>query len=60
MAAHLGEVLWVSGDTGAAREVWREALKRDPDHAILIGTLDRLGVDASALLPVRDTPGGSE
>ena len=60
VAAHLGEVLWVSGDTGAAREVWRAALKRDPDHAVLIGTLDRLGVDAPTILPARDTPGGSE
>ena len=60
VAAHLGEVLWVSGDTGAAREVWREALERDPDHPILTSTLDRLGVDAHAILPAgEEASGGS-
>jgi tetratricopeptide (TPR) repeat protein len=31
VAAHLGEVLWVSGDQDAAREVWEAALRRKPD-----------------------------
>jgi tetratricopeptide (TPR) repeat protein len=31
VAAHLGEVLWVSGDQPAAREVWEAALRRKPD-----------------------------
>jgi len=39
--AHLGEVLWVSGDTAAAREVWGAALKFDPSHPVLMKTLER-------------------
>ncbi|MGM0594056.1 MAG: tetratricopeptide repeat protein [Pseudomonadota bacterium] len=41
IAAHLGEVLWVSGDQAAAREVWNEALEYDPDHRVLQQTLER-------------------
>jgi predicted negative regulator of RcsB-dependent stress response len=32
IAAHLGEVLWEKGRRDEARQVWRAALKRDPDH----------------------------
>jgi tetratricopeptide (TPR) repeat protein len=46
VAAHLGEVLWVTGDTDAATAVWRGALLTDPDHQILLSTLERLGVDS--------------
>jgi len=49
VAAHLGEVLWVSGNTSDAMKVWRGALAREPDHAILTETLDRLGVSLQAL-----------
>ncbi len=31
MAAHLGEVLWMSGDQQAAKEVWEKAQKTFPD-----------------------------
>jgi len=44
VAAHLGEVLWVSGNTEAATNVWRGALLRDPEHKVLLTTLERLGV----------------
>ncbi|MEJ2530921.1 MAG: tetratricopeptide repeat protein [Halioglobus sp.] len=44
VAAHLGEVLWVSGKTGAASTVWQGALRKDPDHEVLVSTLKRLGV----------------
>ena len=44
VAAHLGEVLWVSGNTEAATRVWRGALLRDPEHKVLLATLERLGV----------------
>lgn len=46
VAAHLGEVLWVTGDTDAATAVWQGALTKDPDHEILLGTLERLGVSS--------------
>lgn len=44
IAAHLGEVLWVSGKQDEAREVWSEALQQSPDNAVLKETLERLHV----------------
>ena len=44
VAAHLGEVLWVSGDTGKAMQVWQGALLKDPDNPVLVETLQRLEV----------------
>jgi tetratricopeptide (TPR) repeat protein len=44
IAAHLGEVLWVSGKQDDARRVWREALGRDARNEALRETLDRLKV----------------
>lgn len=35
IAAHLGEVLWVTGDKDAARSVWDRALKDSPDNSVL-------------------------
>lgn len=35
IAAHLGEVLWVSGDESSATKVWEEALKSSPDDDLL-------------------------
>ncbi|NCF18084.1 MAG: tetratricopeptide repeat protein [Haliea sp.] len=46
VAAHLGEVLWVSGETEAATTVWQGALMKDPEHKVLLETLERLGVDS--------------
>ena len=46
VAAHLGEVLWVSGNTEAATSVWQGALVRDPQHKVLREPLERLGVDS--------------
>jgi tetratricopeptide (TPR) repeat protein len=45
VAAHLGEVLWVMGQDSAAVAVWRRALGESPDHAIIMETVQRLGVD---------------
>ena len=44
IGAHLGEVLWVTGQTDAARDVWREARKRDAANDVLRETLTRLRV----------------
>jgi tetratricopeptide (TPR) repeat protein len=44
IAAHLGEVLWASGDQAEARRVWQEAMQRDPRNEALRETLDRLKV----------------
>ncbi|RLQ21395.1 tetratricopeptide repeat protein [Seongchinamella sediminis] len=57
VAAHLGEVLWVSGNTEKARQVWRGALLKDPQHPVLRETLERLGVDN--LLTAPQSPGAT-
>ncbi len=41
IAAHLGEVLWVSGQQEAARHVWEEASKFAPNHEVLQKTIQR-------------------
>ena len=45
IAAHLGEVLWVSGQLEEARRIWREARSRDAANDVLRETLARLRVD---------------
>jgi Flp pilus assembly protein TadD len=45
IGAHLGEVLWVSGQTDEARRVLREARGRDATNDVLRETLSRLRVD---------------
>jgi Flp pilus assembly protein TadD len=42
VAAHLGELYWVSGRRGDARSVWDEALAESPDHEALLKTRGRL------------------
>ncbi len=41
IAAHLGEVLWVSGSRNAARKAWGEARRIDKDNIVLRNTLKR-------------------
>ncbi len=45
IAAHLGEVLWVSGEREEARKVLRDARNRDAGNDVLVETLARLQVD---------------
>jgi tetratricopeptide (TPR) repeat protein len=45
IAAHLGEVLWVTGQTDEAKRVWREGRGRDAGNDVLRETLARLRVD---------------
>lgn len=45
IAAHLGEVLWVSGQTDEARRILREATTRDAANEVLRETIARLRVD---------------
>ncbi|MEZ5502691.1 MAG: tetratricopeptide repeat protein [Halioglobus sp.] len=56
VAAHLGEVLWVKGDTEAAISVWQGALLRDPDHPVLLDTLERLEVTMPEMPPSKVPP----
>ncbi|MGD8547900.1 MAG: tetratricopeptide repeat protein, partial [Thiohalophilus sp.] len=41
IAAHLGEVLWVSGRKDDARKVWEDALRDTPKHQILLNVIQR-------------------
>jgi tetratricopeptide (TPR) repeat protein len=41
IAAHLGEVLWVSGRHDEARRVWERALEEAPDSSILLEVMNR-------------------
>ena len=42
IGAHLGEVLWVSGDRNEANRVWNESLKTASDNETLLKTIKRL------------------
>jgi len=42
IAAHLGEVLWAKGAKDNAKDIWRDALEKDPDNDVLLETLQRL------------------
>lgn len=42
VAAHLGEVLWMSGDKKAADKVWQQGIKDKPDSDIIRATRKRL------------------
>lgn len=44
IAAHLGEVLWVTGKRERARATWREGLALKPDSPVINETLKRLNV----------------
>ena len=44
IGAHLGEVLWESGQQDEARKTWREALKIDNDDDTLRSTMKRYNV----------------
>jgi tetratricopeptide (TPR) repeat protein len=44
IAAHLGEVLWISGQRDEAKRVWREGRSKDSSNDVLRETLARLRV----------------
>lgn len=44
VAAHLGEVLWVSGEQDEALQIWQEALENFPDSEFITETMRRLQV----------------
>lgn len=48
VAAHYGEVLWVTGDKDQAMEIWRAALLVKPGHALVLETMRRLGATAAS------------
>ncbi|WP_073101702.1 tetratricopeptide repeat protein [Pollutimonas bauzanensis] len=44
VAAHLGEVLWVTKRGDEARRIWSAGMAKDPQNETLLKTLKRLGV----------------
>lgn len=44
IAAHLGEVLWAAGQKDEAQQVWDSALKDNPGHEVLTGTVHKFKV----------------
>lgn len=42
IAAHLGEVLWVTGSFGEARQIWQEGVQQAPDDNTIPATMKRL------------------
>ena len=44
IAAHLGEVLWASGQKDEALSLWELGIRMDSDNEILIETMQRFGV----------------
>jgi tetratricopeptide (TPR) repeat protein len=45
IAAHYGEVLWVTGQQKEARKVWKKGIDDNPDSDIIKKTLERLQID---------------
>jgi Flp pilus assembly protein TadD len=41
IAAHLGEVLWKSGNHDEARKVWQAALHENPNHETLLAVMQK-------------------
>lgn len=44
IAAHLGEVLWVSGDRQQAREIWQGVLEKTPQSQHVLDAMRRLNI----------------
>lgn len=45
IAAHLGEVLWVSGEQGEAEDIWQKALHEKPESDLLKAIIKRFKVN---------------
>jgi tetratricopeptide (TPR) repeat protein len=43
VAAHYGEVLWMTGADEQARIIWEQGLKQNPQHEVLLETIERVG-----------------
>jgi tetratricopeptide (TPR) repeat protein len=41
IAAHLGEVLWKSGQRDEAQKIWRAALTENPNHETLLAVIQK-------------------
>ena len=45
IAAHLGEVLWVTGQKEEALKAWKKGLAQTPGSSIIRATVERLGIE---------------
>jgi tetratricopeptide (TPR) repeat protein len=48
VAAHYGEVLWMTGADEQARIIWEQGLKQDPQHEVLLETIERVGTQPAS------------
>lgn len=55
IAAHWGEVLWVTGDQAQARAIWARALVRNPRGTVVSTAMRRLGAVPPTPVPTRAT-----
>jgi len=49
IAAHYGELLWLSGEQGKALGIWARGLEQTPDSEIIMRTLQRLRISPEQL-----------
>jgi tetratricopeptide (TPR) repeat protein len=47
VAAHLGELYWVTGNRAAANRIWRSALEVQPDSEFVLNAMERLNPGAA-------------
>ena len=45
IAAHLGEVLWLTGQQKQAKSIWQQGLNLNPESEVIHKTLHRLDVE---------------
>ena len=50
IAAHLGEVLWALNQKTEAREVWSNLIRKQPNHKVLLETIQRLDPELLELI----------
>lgn len=41
IAAHLGEVLWITGKRNEAEKIWNQGMEWGPENAVLLKTIDK-------------------
>ena len=51
IAAHLGEVLWKSGQQDEAQKIWRAALSENPNHETLLAVMQKYTPATAAATP---------
>ena len=55
IAAHLGEVLWITGEREEAREIWKKGVEWGTDSTVLDDTIERFSVYQESSRPSTST-----